>query len=150
LTGTRLPWAQLTPRTPQPTYGSDPAKEQPEPNHSLSQSLAPPTLPTTGRSTVGSGTSTPSSAGFVSLETLKDKLHKHKNWKSDAGGEEADVDAHDEVPDFLRYDTAAGLDKSRYAVLFNDWPYNTPYGVRHYCVWSRVSSFAQCIHDPVS
>ncbi|WVQ98367.1 hypothetical protein IAU59_005490 [Kwoniella sp. CBS 9459] len=40
--------------------------------------------------------------------------------------------------DYLRYDAEAGFDESKYAVLNNDWPYNIPQGVRHFCVWSRV------------
>lgn len=50
----------------------------------------------------------------------------------DAAGEE---DEHDV---YLTYDPARGLDHSKYAVLPNDWPYCVPYGVRHFCVWSRV------------
>lgn len=138
-----MPWAQSTPRTPQPTYGSNSTDDQSKPSHNLGQTLAPPTPPATGRSFAGSGTSTPSSAGFVSLETLTNKLHKHKTKKFDAQNGELDQEtqdgSEDEIPDFLRYDETTGLDKTRYAVLFNDWPYNTPYGVRHYCVWSRVS-----------
>jgi hypothetical protein len=40
---------------------------------------------------------------------------------------------------YLRYDPSKGLDYETYAVLPNDWPYCVPYGVRHFCVWSRVS-----------
>ncbi|EKC97378.1 cytoplasm protein [Trichosporon asahii var. asahii CBS 8904] len=39
---------------------------------------------------------------------------------------------------YLTYDPRRGLDHSKYAVLPNDWPYCVPYGVRHFCVWSRV------------
>lgn len=45
----------------------------------------------------------------------------------------------DEQAVYLRWDEKNGLDGEKYAVLPNDWPYNVPYGVRHYCVWSRVS-----------
>ena len=38
----------------------------------------------------------------------------------------------------MKYDPSTGFDTTKYAVLANDWPYNTPYGVRHYCVWSKV------------
>lgn len=50
------------------------------------------------------------------------------------------VEEEEEEPEnvFLRWDEA-GLDAEKYAVLPNDWPYNIPYGVRHFCVWSRVS-----------
>ncbi|OCF33737.1 hypothetical protein I316_04449 [Kwoniella heveanensis BCC8398] len=40
--------------------------------------------------------------------------------------------------DYLSYDAEEGFDESKYAVLNNDWPYNIPPGVRHFCVWSRV------------
>jgi hypothetical protein len=45
-----------------------------------------------------------------------------------------DDPAHDV---FLRWE--GDLDPEKFAVLPNDWPYCVPYGVRHYCVWSRVS-----------
>ncbi|WWC59817.1 uncharacterized protein I303_102379 [Kwoniella dejecticola CBS 10117] len=38
----------------------------------------------------------------------------------------------------LQYDPDKPLDSTKYAVLVNDWPYNIPYGVRHFCVWSKV------------
>ncbi|WWC68263.1 uncharacterized protein I206_102186 [Kwoniella pini CBS 10737] len=40
--------------------------------------------------------------------------------------------------EYLKYDLDLSLDSSKYAVLVNDWPYNIPYGVRHFCVWSKV------------
>jgi hypothetical protein len=136
LTRARLPWAQATPQTPRPTFPADQLQSSEEASGS--------TAAVGGRSNVDSGTSTPASAGFVSLESLKDRLHRHKRkngQKAAEGDEEAassrdDEDA-DPLPDFLRFDPN-GLDPHRYAVLFNDWPYNVPYGVRHYCVWSRV------------
>ncbi|WWC86570.1 uncharacterized protein L201_001447 [Kwoniella dendrophila CBS 6074] len=42
------------------------------------------------------------------------------------------------IHEYLTYDPEGGLDQSKYAVLVNDWPYNIPHGVRHYCVWSKV------------
>lgn len=57
-------------------------------------------------------------------------------------GDQADEGAEGEVEGegavYLKWDDN-GLDDEKYAVLPNDWPYNIPYGVRHYCVWSRVS-----------
>jgi hypothetical protein len=50
-------------------------------------------------------------------------------------GEEEEEE--EEKPNYLRWD--GWLDSEKYAVLPNDWPYNVPTGVRHYCVWSRVS-----------
>ena len=47
--------------------------------------------------------------------------------------------AEGEGPVYLRWEGKRGLDKEKFAVLPNDWPYNVPVGVRHYCVWSRVS-----------
>lgn len=110
--------------------------------------------------------STPASAGFVSLASLQGKLKRlaGKSGKSPVrkGGErdrprsplvngrsansafgddgDAETDANEEEDDFvyLKYDPAVGLDTDKYAVLPNDWPYCVPYGVKHYCVWSRV------------
>lgn len=48
-------------------------------------------------------------------------------------------EVEEEEPDiFLKYNPAKGFEEDKYAVLTNDWPYNVPYGVRHFCVWSRV------------
>lgn len=152
-------------------------------------------------STPGSGASTPSSAGFVSLASLKmvnGMLKRRKPREStsmsssavasasasatvtpsktpsasgspkligaDENGPqaatadqmdkvEADTEADAEVdddeyedmpePEYLRYEPHTGLDPEKYAVLPNDWPYNVPYGVRHFCVWSRVSDTAR-------
>lgn len=112
----------------------------------------------------GSGTSTPSSVGFVSLSSLNlvnGKLRKTKSrtsslekslshldlTKSQGSGlderangehtEEEGEEEEEEKPNYLRWD--GWLDSEKYAVLPNDWPYNVPTGVRHYCVWSRVS-----------
>ena len=67
------------------------------------------------------------------------------------GGEDADADAdgeEEEVPVYLKWNDEEGLDEEKFAVLPNDWPYNTPYGVRHYCVWSRVRrARLQCLVD---
>jgi hypothetical protein len=58
---------------------------------------------------------------------------------------EADDDEYEDMPEpeYLRYEPHTGLDPEKYAVLPNDWPYNVPYGVRHFCVWSRVSDTAR-------
>jgi len=109
----------------------------------------------------GSGTSTPSSVGFVSLSSLNlvnGKLRKTKSrtsslekslshldlTKSQGSGLDEQANGHaeeeeedqEEKPNYLRWD--GWLDSEKYAVLPNDWPYNVPTGVRHYCVWSRV------------
>lgn len=117
----------------------------------------------------GSVTSTPSSVGFVSLSSLNlvnGKLRKTKSrtsslekslshldlsaagegnegrrtelgeqTESKHNGEEEEEE--EEKPNYLRWE--GWLDSEKYAVLPNDWPYNVPTGVRHYCVWSRVS-----------
>ena len=107
----------------------------------------------------GSGASTPSSAGFVSLASLKivDGLLKTPKKRSVPGPSRTPVpteaqtasgaeengragmllDEEDDQPVYLTWD-AKGLNAQKFAVLPNDWPYNVPYGVRHYCVWSRV------------
>ena len=120
--------------------------------------------------TPGSGSSTPTSAGFVSLANLKIVNGKLKA-KSKRGshsstpvgtprlngdgplsgpsaqpivsgeapnGDEEDSESSEEAPLYLKWDPVIGLDEEKYAVLPNDWPYNVPYGVRHYCVWSRL------------
>jgi hypothetical protein len=112
----------------------------------------------------GSGANTPSSAGFVSLASLKLVNGRLRRQDSGSGGrkqtsevgsgsiqrkeEEKGVECQvageqdddpEERAEYLRWDGKVGLDDEKYAVLPNDWPYNTPYGVRHYCVWSRVS-----------
>jgi len=118
--------------------------------------------------TPGSGTSTPSSVGFVSLSSLNlvnGKLRKTRSRTStlekstshldltasssrESGsigngdgndGVEQDEEEEDEEdkPEYLKWE--GWLDSEKYAVLPNDWPYNVPTGVRHYCVWSRVS-----------
>lgn len=113
-----------------------------------------PETPQTGESTPGrgsisnsgaaSGAGTPSSVGFVSLSSLnllEAKLKKKKSKsKSDRKSKEKEKEEEEgDEPEYLRYDPTFGLDESKYAVLPNDWPYCVPYGVRHYCVWSRVS-----------
>lgn len=112
---------------------------------------------TPGRSMPGSGTATPNSAGFVSLATLKQVNGRLKmksgdstpglegmsgiSLNSEGSGESSrhgDGEMEEVQPVYLHYDQERGLDRETYAVLPNDWPYNIPYGVRHFCVWSRV------------
>jgi hypothetical protein len=174
-------------------------------NPRLAGALSAAHLSTPGRgaagrgaeSTPGSGASTPSSAGFVSLASLKMvngmlKRRKPRDSTSmsssavasasasatvtpsktpsasgspellgaDESGPqaatadqmdkaeaaaEADDDEYEDMPEpeYLRYEPHTGLDPEKYAVLPNDWPYNVPYGVRHFCVWSRVSDTAR-------
>ncbi|ORY30227.1 hypothetical protein BCR39DRAFT_530056 [Naematelia encephala] len=103
--------------------------------------------PTPGRGSAPvSGTSTPSSAGFVSLASLKlvnGKLRSARSTPRPAdtpatisSDDDDDEDAED--PIYLKWDDSKGLDEANFAVLPNDWPYNIPYGVRHYCVWCRI------------
>lgn len=67
---------------------------------------------------------TPDSKAYVEDAKLKDRLDDKEN--------------HPDDDTFLKFDPNEGLDPDKYAVLLNDWPYCLPYGVRHYCVWSRV------------
>ncbi|ODN85100.1 hypothetical protein L202_00923 [Cryptococcus amylolentus CBS 6039] len=92
LTNTRLPF---------PKQSSDPIGLA---AHTARLNLSTPSV---------SGTSTPRSVGFASL---------------DSRGEEE--------PEYLKW--TGELDPEKYAVLPNDWPYCVPYGVRHFCVWSRI------------
>lgn len=136
------------------TYDFSTSLDRPEVAYSASSTPAASSTPGTGESTPGrgsgpnsgatSGAGTPSSVGFVSLSSLnlleaklKKSKSKSKYRKSKEEEEEEEGEGHE--PEYLRYDPASGLDESKYAVLPNDWPYCVPYGVRHYCVWSRVS-----------
>lgn len=128
--------------------------------------LRPPASPNPGQyshnatapdSPEGSGASTPSSVAYVSLETalskVNRKLARQKRVQeakangspaigSPANGSPAsssgEAEEDDEPDIYLKYNPEKGLEEDKYAVLPNDWPYNVPYGVRHYCVWSRV------------
>ncbi|CAK9780592.1 hypothetical protein CC85DRAFT_329197 [Cutaneotrichosporon oleaginosum] len=106
-----------------------------------------------GSSDAGSGASSPSSVAYVSLESVLPKVNRRlerararraasdSGSSREAGEPEGDREREEEDDDddvYLKYDAAAGLDSSKYALLPNDWPYCVPYGVRHYCVWSRV------------
>lgn len=107
---------------------------------------------TAASSPIESGANTPSSVGFVSLASVLPKLNRalrnkcaaEKGSTAGSSGDSASssddhYDDEDDEPDvFLKYDAKLGLEKDKYAVLPNDWPYCVPYGVRHYCVWSRV------------
>ena len=80
-------------------------------------------------------------------ENVNGNGNGHSNGNGNGNGEghgedESDEDEGEE-PVYLRWE--GWLDADKYAVLPNDWPYNVPYGVRHYCVWSRVSLFS---HSP--
>lgn len=107
----------------------------------------------------GSGASTPSSVAYVSLDSVLPKVNRRLERQrrareraesaasaassvatSSGGSMEDEAEADDDEPDvFLKFDPKVGLDRDKYAVLPNDWPYCVPYGVRHYCLWSRVS-----------
>ncbi|WVQ77604.1 hypothetical protein IAR50_007292 [Cryptococcus sp. DSM 104548] len=71
------------------------------------------TVPNLSNTAPASGTSTPRSVGFASLASSKDGPPEYLTWTGE-------------------------LDPEKYAVLPNDWPYCVPYGVRHFCVWSRI------------
>ena len=150
--------------TVSPSQSSPPKVLLPQgPEINGSPKKSPHMIPSSTQSP-GSGTSTPSSVGFVSLSSLNlvnGKLRKTKSrtsslekslshldlTKSQGSGldeqangdhaEEEGEEEEEEKPNYLRWD--GWLDSEKYAVLPNDWPYNVPTGVRHYCVWSRVS-----------
>ncbi|GHJ87907.1 hypothetical protein NliqN6_4309 [Naganishia liquefaciens] len=42
---------------------------------------------------------------------------------------------------YLEFNIGQQLDPELYAVLPNDWPYNTPYDVEHIVVWSKLAIF---------
>ncbi|GMK53531.1 hypothetical protein CspeluHIS016_0101170 [Cutaneotrichosporon spelunceum] len=105
------------------------------------------TAASSGVSHAGSGVSTPNSVAYVDLDSVLPKVNKRlekarrreQGLMSDDGTpspEEAEEE--DDLDIYLKYDPSAGLDGTKYALLPNDWPYCVPYGVRHYCVWSRV------------
>ncbi|KAK8870082.1 hypothetical protein IAR55_000652 [Kwoniella newhampshirensis] len=147
LTQARLPFEQSPSQPAEPTYDLTTSLDQPHP--------LPSGLPTqdTEPQTPVSGSSTPASVGFVSLASLSlvnGKLTKSKSKSAlsiaSSPGEETGVtpegkEAEEEEEhkvEYLRFDPEKGLDAEKYAVLPNDWPYNVPYGVRHFCVWSRI------------
>lgn len=48
---------------------------------------------------------------------------------------------------YLEFGIGQELDPDLYAVLPNDWPYNTPYDVKHIVVWSKVRFWTlKCPH----
>ena len=169
LTTARLPWK----RTKEAIGTYDPSSlESGGPEISLGR-LTESTLPRSGNESIkveemsttatpgeraqGGGADTPSSAGFVSLASLRLVNGKLRRMAGASGAsesgtstpydpvqspspddEEAEQQGHEEPAVYLRWDSTT-LDSEKYAVLPNDWPYNIPYGVRHYCVWSKVS-----------
>lgn len=74
------------------------------------------------------------SKGGKSASTLK------RDFDTPLANSSEEGSADDEVEEavYLKWDDKVGLDERNFAVLPNDWPYNIPYGVRHFCVWSRV------------
>jgi len=172
LTQARLPWR--TPTLVEPTFehSTSHLTTSTNPDHPLAHPNPIPVHETSHLETPGpgstpaSGASTPSSAGFVSLDSLKmvNGLLRRSRKRSStptpgisgiqsrddaADGQESygkwnpgsevlgEVDGEDPV--YLKWEEGRGLDAEKIAVLPNDWPYNVPHGVRHYCVWSRVS-----------
>ncbi|BEI83162.1 hypothetical protein CcaverHIS002_0310300 [Cutaneotrichosporon cavernicola] len=93
-----------------------------------------------------SGASTPSSVAYVSLDSVLPKVNRRlerarrreQALASDDSASSEEPEEEDEPDIFLKYDPNSGLDGTKYALLPNDWPYCVPYGVRHYCLWSRV------------
>ena len=71
-----------------------------------------------------------------------------KDEKEPAGNGENEEEegAEGDEPVYLKWEEN-GLDGEKYAVLPNDWPYNVPYGVRHFCVWSRVSHLSTHVNQ---
>ncbi|WVN87413.1 uncharacterized protein L203_102592 [Cryptococcus depauperatus CBS 7841] len=86
------------------------------------------------RAILNSGTMTSSPTSFVSLSALGKLKNETVNGLGDTGKESKD----DKKAIFLTFKEEEGLDPEKYAVVPNDWPYCVPYGVRHFCVWSRV------------
>ncbi|KAL7420630.1 hypothetical protein Q5752_004581 [Cryptotrichosporon argae] len=108
--------------------------------------------PARAASVPGSRASTPASAGFVSLSAIKlgkalgvskrrttiatTTSEDGEDGEDGEGEGEGESEAAPVV--HLKYDAEAGFERDKYAVLPNDWPYCIPYGVRHFCVWSRI------------
>jgi hypothetical protein len=107
-----------------------------------SSSLSNSAVASASASTTVTPSKTPSGPGSPGQDISDENEEKAKNAEqvdnADAG---ADDDEYEDMPEpeYLRYEPHTGLDPEKYAVLPNDWPYNVPYGVRHFCVWSRVS-----------
>jgi hypothetical protein len=149
----RTPSITISPSEPTPPQFLNPVTV-PVPAPAPAATPVSPALRATSTETpggAGSGISTPSSVGFVSLSSLNlvnGKLRRSNpgtptkqgsgsstGQKGEPEGEEEDDEG--EEAEYLRWE--GWLDGAKYAVLPNDWPYNVPYGVRHYCVWSRVN-----------
>ena len=46
---------------------------------------------------------------------------------------------HEDHKQYLTFEIGQAVDPDIYAILPNDWPYNTPSDVEHVVVWSKVS-----------
>lgn len=120
MTKARLPWAKRN-RTLARQYTRKATKKgqaQEDDEHESSEE-------TEDENTV-SDDETPNSAAYVDLDAIQDRLKLDE-----------DNDEHPNKDGFLSWE-GGELDRSRYTVIFNDWPYSIPHGVKHYCVWSRV------------
>ncbi|EIW70968.1 hypothetical protein TREMEDRAFT_73151 [Tremella mesenterica DSM 1558] len=163
LSTTRLPWSSFTQTTTSPSQSPQPPGSTP----SNPDNLTGRSAPVSGTSTPSAGfvslsslsnkrkrherslkrqSSTPVSGddqavtnGFGSsqFQNAFTKMDEKSTGSSVGSGEDDDDDDEEEA-EYLRYDHEKGLDRTKYACLINDWPYNIPYGVRHYCVWSKV------------
>lgn len=121
MTEARLPWAKrnrkLARKHTRKAIQKNQASEEDE--HESSED-------TDGENSISSD-DTPDSAAYVDIDSIQDRLKLDKSEQ--------------EHPNNDAYLTWEGgeLDRSRYTVIFNDWPYSIPHGAKHYCVWSRVS-----------
>ncbi len=82
------------------------------------------------RSDNSSSSSDPSSAMNGSTTVRTDS---NASSDSDLRGNAWDIE-------YLKYKDGEELDKEKFAILPNDWPYDVPKDVRHIVVWSKVSS----------
>jgi hypothetical protein len=121
MTNARLPWAKRNRKLARQYTRKAKKKGQAEEDDEHESSEE-----TEDENTV-SDDETPNSAAYVDLDAIQDRLKLDK-----------DDEEHPDHDAFLCWE-GGELDRSRYTVIFNDWPYSIPVGIKHYCVWSRVS-----------
>jgi len=73
------------------------------------------------------------SMAYTALEDVLPRLERAN------GRSPADYPDHPDNDVFVKYDPEHGLDHEQFAIILNDWPYCMPYGVRHTCIWCKVS-----------
>lgn len=56
-------------------------------------------------------------------------------WKADV-----QEDGRKDDEQYLTFEIGQAVNPDTYAILPNDWPYNTPSDVEHVVVWSKVSA----------